>query len=148
METFTCGECGETVERRKAGPHKSVHVRQAKAKYIYPESDPKHPYLYGACRGCGQTSLMKVHGAGYCSLTCSQAGSRNSVWAGEDAGYLALHGRIYRILGKASERRCMCGERARDWANLTGDYADTYDYTAMCRRCHRRYDNARKSLEA
>lgn len=147
-DTISCEICGQIVERRKAGPHKSVHVRQAKSRYIYPPSDPKHPYRWANCKGCGDRSLMKVHGAGYCSLACSQLGDRNSRWTGGAAGYIAQHQRVYVALGRAADRECsVCGDRAREWANLTGDYADTYDYAAMCARCHRRYDNARRSME-
>ena len=32
-----------------------------------------------------------------------------------------------------------------DWANLTGDYPNPDGYERMCRSCHRRYDNARRT---
>lgn len=147
METNTCDICGASVEKRKAGPHKSVHVRQAKAKYIYKDGDRKHPYHWDECKECGKRALMKVRGAGFCSLSCSQMGSRNSMVNRDPDGYAANHRKVSEALGKASGRRCMCGERAAHWANLTGNYVDTYDYTAMCARCHNRYDRARRSME-
>jgi len=30
-----------------------------------------------------------------------------------------------------------------DWANLTGNYENIYDYSRMCRICHRAYDKTR-----
>jgi hypothetical protein len=34
-----------------------------------------------------------------------------------------------------------------EWANLTGDYHNPGDYAPMCGTCHKRYDQARKSME-
>lgn len=55
---------------------------------------------------------------------------------------LALHKRIHRQHGKASDRKCIeCGNRARDWSNETGKYTDKIeDYVPRCRKCHTRKD--------
>jgi hypothetical protein len=34
-----------------------------------------------------------------------------------------------------------------DWANLTGNYDDIWDFAPMCRLCHSHYDYARRSME-
>lgn len=76
-----------------------------------------------------------------------QRGPKNALWKGDQAGYKALHLRVYAERGKASTCS-VCGrsdtEATYDWANLTGNYADTKDYAAMCRKCHRAYDKARR----
>ena len=58
--------------------------------------------------------------------------------------YAALHLRVQTIRG--TDSKCdTCGttdpERAYDWANLTGNYADPWDYDRLCRSCHWKLDN-------
>lgn len=114
------------------------------AKYRYKPGDTKHPQEQVTCELCGTVAWVKK-GSRFCSKSCAQSGSNNSVWRGEGAGYLALHGRVYRKRGPAREFVCACGKQAREWANLTGHYDDTQDYTAMCSKCHHRYDAARRA---
>ena len=76
-----------------------------------------------------------------------RAGERSCHWKGDSAGYTALHYRLRNIRG--SPQKCeICGRTEdglyHEWANLTGNYADIYDYKRMCRSCHRRFDLARK----
>jgi hypothetical protein len=64
-----------------------------------------------------------------------QHGPANSTWRGEEAGYDALHARVYRAKGFPS--KCEnCGEsdplRRYEWANQTGNYLDIEDYKRMC----------------
>jgi len=86
-------------------------------------------------------------------MTCSDS---NSV------GYRALHSRIARELGKASDHYCRCGARASQWAYDHRDSHELVDprcgpyslnlarYSAMCRSCHVRLDlrNARAARAA
>ena len=77
----------------------------------------------------------------------NQWGANNSSWKGDDASYQALHLRVEAVRGAPPEcSRCGTSDPTLtyDWANLTGNYADTNDYERMCRSCHRRYDNARR----
>ena len=59
---------------------------------------------------------------------------------------LALHKRLYRKYGKASDRECIdCGKTARDWSNTTGNYTDNIkDYVPRCRKCHVKADEGWK----
>jgi hypothetical protein len=68
------------------------------------------------------------------------------------APYQRAHAEVKRLRGQASEHTCPCGQPASDWAyQFTGetlrapDGSHPYslnpnDYTAMCRRCHIRFD--------
>jgi AraC-like DNA-binding protein len=75
-------------------------------------------------------------------------GEKNPNWKGNDAGYEAMHTRLHRRRGKASECS-VCGTRDRrhkyDWANLSGRYDDPDDYAQMCRKCHIAFDAGRRS---
>jgi hypothetical protein len=55
---------------------------------------------------------------------------------------LALHKRLYKKYGKASEFDCVdCPKKAADWSNETGDYTDDVkDYRPRCRSCHLKLD--------
>jgi hypothetical protein len=86
----------------------------------------------------------------------------NSRWKGDQAGYHAVHDRLRRRRGKASDHACVgCGEKARDWAydytcpdeavwlerNLVYSH-DVDRYQPMCTSCHRLQDNAhRRDIE-
>lgn len=55
--------------------------------------------------------------------------------------YLRIHEQITRERGAASNRMCSCGKRAKDWAWFHNtDPEDVYNYTPLCRSCHRKYD--------
>ena len=75
-----------------------------------------------------------------------QSGAANHAWRGAAAGYKALHLRVATVRGKPS--RCAACERTDDeykyeWASLTKDYANVYDYVRLCVPCHRRFDGRR-----
>jgi hypothetical protein len=123
-------------------------VRQrAKAKYIYIESDPKHPREWIVCSVCGKDALVKAHGKGFCSKSCAQKGANNSMVTGKPNEYLGLHLRLNAERGKADHCVWGCESARYEWANLTDDYEDFDDYAQMCKECHQRYDFARKIME-
>ncbi len=76
-------------------------------------------------------------------------------WTGSDATYTAVHQRLKKVRGKASERACVdCGSPARQWSythddprelhSELGPYsADLDRYEARCVSCHKRFDLAR-----
>jgi hypothetical protein len=49
---------------------------------------------------------------------------------------------VYRERGKAAECIWGCQAPCYEWANLTGDYLDVWDYAPMCKPCHKRFDGA------
>lgn len=113
---------------------------------MYPKGG-KHPHEWINCTSCGERALVRAHGKGFCSVRCAQSGENNSTWRGDDAGYTAVHGRVYRAKSKATS--CLFGDHPGpfDWANLLGDYPDTADYAQMCRSCHAGYDNAVRKMQ-
>jgi hypothetical protein len=70
-------------------------------------------------------------------------------WKGDQVGYQALHCRIRKARGKASQHKCSaeCGRQAYDWAQIhTESGFDVWaDYVPLCRRCHIAYDRRGKS---
>ena len=71
-------------------------------------------------------------------------------WKGDQAGYQALHRRVYRRRGKASccEHCGVQGQKRYEWATKHGtDGTDVMDYISLCRACHRLYDFGRLTLE-
>lgn len=79
-----------------------------------------------------------------------QSGENNNNWRGDEAGYQALHKRLYALHGKP-DRCTVCGTTTAavfDYANLTGNYADPDDYAAMCRSCHARHDGKIANLQS
>ena len=77
-----------------------------------------------------------------------QRGAKNARWKGDEAGYQAMHLRLYATRGRPFPCS-VCGTttaRAYDWANLTGNFSDTSDYAPMCRSCHWKHDGKVKNL--
>ena len=79
-----------------------------------------------------------------------QVGVLNHMWKGKGAGYQAKHLRIQTLRGRP--KKCeVCGtdnpKKMYDWANLTGNYDNPKDYARMCRSCHIKYDNARRTIQ-
>jgi hypothetical protein len=103
------------------------------------------------CPRCDKMALVFAKGKGFCSRSCAAKGARpwiegekNGRWLGNDAGYQAMHIRVYKLRGKA-DHCSKCGtDRPEDgryeWANLTGKLEDPFDYAPMCVPCHRRFD--------
>ena len=60
----------------------------------------------------------------------------------ENPSKLALHKRLYRKYGKASEHKCVdCNNQARDWSCENENYTDNIkDYRPRCRKCHVKKD--------
>src|ERR1017187_7317964 len=147
--TWNCPECGTGVaEPKRRGPHLSACRRSKNAQYEYPKG-PDHPHEWITCRVCLTRALVKAHGKGFCSKQCSQLGENNSAkWLGSAASYGAVHQRVYRTRGRAEACAWGCASQRRyEWANLTGELHDVFDYTEMCKRCHQRFDFARSTME-
>lgn len=76
----------------------------------------------------------------------NQFGAANSSWRGDEAGYQALHLRVDSARGKPM--RCDWCEDTNgsryEWANLTGDYTNVWDFVRLCVSCHRTYDAKRR----
>lgn len=74
-----------------------------------------------------------------------QQGEKNAYWGGKhgQVTYEAYHYRVIAKRGKPSA--CVdCGTVKKslnyDWANITGNFADIYDYKRLCRSCHSKMD--------
>lgn len=105
------------------------------------------------CPACGVNALVLAAGKGFCSYSCSKRGKNHpgygktgedSIrWIGDAAGYMAMHGRVRKIRGRADHcSQCGLNEPGKryEWASLTHNYGDPNDYAPMCKLCHRRYD--------
>ena len=64
-------------------------------------------------------------------------------WGGDNVSILALHRRIHRQYGSASNYQCVdCGKKAKDWSNEKEKYtSNVMDYKPRCRSCHVKRDN-------
>ena len=77
----------------------------------------------------------------------SYRGSLSPSWKEDDVTYMGAHARVHRERGKANY--CVmtdCKKKGKrfEWANLTGKYADVWDYIAMCSSCHSFFDRGWK----
>jgi len=68
-----------------------------------------------------------------------RSGEHHPLWKGDDVGYEAIHGWVYRQLGKASScERCGALESKRfQWHNKSHLYKrDISDWESLCAKCH------------
>jgi len=78
-----------------------------------------------------------------------QSGELNHQWKGDKAGYAAFHYRVESIRGKPKE--CvMCKTTHKndkyEWANLTGNYKNPFEYIRVCSSCHKKIDKIIKNI--
>lgn len=84
----------------------------------------------------------------------NEPGERHHGWVGDSVSYRALHTRVMKARGRASDHQCIdCGRRAEQWSYdhecpnerhaEQGVYSTNIDhYQPRCRSCHKRFDNA------
>lgn len=90
-------------------------------------------------------AFMKRHGIkARVAAKRDQCGSKNSSWKQDATHYTTLHNRVEAARGRP--KYCtVCGEndpaKRYEWASLTKNYADIYDYQRMCKTCHVRFDD-------
>jgi hypothetical protein len=91
----------------------------------------------------------------YCSRKCTfkyknnlkflehakKRGMENHNWKGDTAGYKALHLRITQERGKAKQCLFGKGHKFVEWANVSGEYQNVFDYIPLCRKCHQKFDD-------
>lgn len=99
--------------------------------------------------GVSHTSIWRVmhrHGIATRCRGGELFGPDHPKWKGDGAGYGGFHDRVKRLRG--TPQRCdRCGTtdpaKVYDWACLDDDYTDPWNFSRMCRTCHKLYDNAR-----
>jgi len=76
-----------------------------------------------------------------------QFGAKNKNWKGDNAGYAALHRRLYHSQPKCCEICGTTNEKKRyEWANISGKFNDPSDYKRMCKSCHSRHDKIIRNI--
>ncbi len=81
-------------------------------------------------------------------------GAESPYWVGDRAGYRAVHGRLLRLRGRASQFECVdCGGRGEDWSYDHTDPNPGFDhrgcpystdlsrYQPRCKSCHANFDD-------
>lgn len=134
----------------------SMH-RHRWAKYRSTEN-PTRPRRVCSIEGCDRL----FYGRGYCSRHWEKwhkYGDPLFVFH-DGLGYMAMHGRVREIRGRAPDYTCVrCGRRAYEWAYDHSDpneliytqgtarlpfSRDVNRYMPMCRSCHSRFDKEHK----
>lgn len=167
-ETPPCSVPGCAAKVRARGVCSTHYDRLIRTGSV--ELKPREPQLC-SIEGCDQPHLTK----GLCNkhrLRLDRHGSTDHVsdrtgpthprWAGDSAGYIAVHGRIHRRRGHANTHACVqCGEQADEWAYDHSDPNERRDdplgrpystdpqrYEPLCFSCHRLRDSPRAAWRA
>lgn len=97
------------------------------------------------CEACGKRVLARIgkQPPRFCSRSCAKTGKFHPAWKGNEADYSSMHWRVRRLRGSADHCE-RCGRSgpgtSYEWASLTRNYGDIWDYEQMCKACHVAYD--------
>lgn len=68
-------------------------------------------------------------------------GSANGHWKGDNASYRAFHYRVRNERGIPTQcENCDKPKGRLEWHNVSGNYADPFDYVSLCSSCHKHAD--------
>lgn len=153
----TCKICGNGFDSYNLNPQYCSRTCKAESQSV--QIDPETvEHFYWWCDmtqkeiadqlGTSQKvihSLMRRHGIETrTAKKRNQTGPNNDSWKGDEAGYQAFHLRVSRMRGKPQKCSACSTEdpdKNYDWANMTGDYSDIWDYKRLCRSCHAQHDH-------
>lgn len=97
------------------------------------------------CKVCGKQ--LSRYNAIYCKehKGLAYTGDKHPKWKGNNVGYGALHGWVYKELGKATKcKECGSTENVQ-WANKSHEYKrDIKDWVQLCSKCHLQYDGYKR----
>lgn len=138
--------------------------RRRKRHDANPGMQTRHPIAGKTCNAESCDKPMEVGKSGYCrmhdlrlkvrgDLDFEMRGENHPAWSGDEATYYAIHQRVRRELGAASNQRCVdCGGRAAQWSYDRMDEAQRVDpqlgpystdlshYEPRCVSCHKKFD--------
>lgn len=154
------------VKHHRLDPDEAIACMRAagiEPKGPYPGSHRPWP---GVCMTCGADVAPRLNdirrGQGGCRPCryVKTSGSSHHMWAGDGASYQAVHQRIRKQRGKASEHQCVQCEGKQAAAHWAYDHSDPNErvgtdggcelsystdpmrYQPMCTPCHKAYDLA------
>lgn len=149
----TCSpKCRAQLREKERGPTKGRAPREYPAELVEKirsqyESGATIKEIQADTKGIKVQNVIRRYGIKTRNTAKrDQWGENNSSWKGDHAKYAALHLRVEAARGKPQQCEvCAVATPGRyEWANLTGQYTDIYDYQRMCVSCHRQYDAARR----
>ena len=85
----------------------------------------------------------KIRNSNYHKNIKGRKGSENYYWKGDDAKYGSIHGWVNKNFNLPKKcELCGCTDKKLEWSNKDHKYKrEISDWQAVCRSCHRRYDN-------
>lgn len=149
----TCSpKCRAELREIEHGPTKGAPLRDypeelvSRVRSMY-ESGHSLTEIQQVVKGAKVQNIVRRYGiATRPAIKRDQSGSNNHMWKGDRASYKALHLRVSSVRGKPSVcSACETTSGRFEWANLTGDYGNVYDFIRLCVGCHRKMDSFRRS---
>lgn len=146
--------CTTHYNRTKTGQSMDDPVRPYKREHL-PCVVDGCPNLDVASHGHCTTHILRLRRHGSTDAR-PQHETDHPRWSGDNASYSAVHQRVRKAKGPASDHRCVdCGGRAEHWSytqddpnemqSTFGAYStDAARYVPRCVRCHKRFDLAQK----
>lgn len=124
-----------------------AHVAEIGQLYAVGRSQSEIAQQYGVLQSA-VWNLMRRHGIEARPASQNHGNPPARSPEGAEPGYRALHDRVRRLRGTPSRcEQCATADPSKryEWANLTGNYADPWDYERMCKPCHARFDTHRRN---
>ena len=141
-DAIKCKTCGAIFYDYKSNHRKycSMSCRNVMWSKIIKNDHPKH--WLGKHRSEETKQKIRMN-----SDQLGKKGEKHPAWRGNNTKYVGLHSRVYRARGtKKICEICKTSDKNKtyEWANLTGNYKDIYDYKRMCKKCHKKYDSKKR----
>lgn len=112
-------------------------------KYRYFKGDSRS-YELKICPTCKKETWIDKNGL-YCSRECRRKPT-TKMYLLERKLYHHYHYEVRKSRGKADSCVNGCKTTRYEWANLTEQYDNIYDYISMCTACHNRFDTFRVAV--
>lgn len=103
-------------------------------------------YQYLPCEDCGKLRWSHIYKGvpkRYCR-SCAKKGERSGAWKGVNAGFVPIHLKLNRDLGKANhcEFNSLHISTTFHWANKNHSISrNPNDYISLCAKCHTKFDS-------
>jgi len=135
-----CEVCGVEFEKPASCSVKDWQTRKFCSAKCYGQSKVGKP--------SPGKPFAKGHAAWNRGMVGYKAGEANHQWAGDKAGYMAVHAWVRKHFPKTGCQHCGATDRKTQWANISGEYRrDRDDWIELCVPCHKKYDLARVRAE-
>lgn len=119
-----------------------INIKKAISLYEKGHTQSEVAHILGTTQKVIYARFKKIGYVSRKAIKRNQTRENNDSWKGSSAGYAALHYRVQKLRGLPNYCS-MCETKTAkrfEWANMTGEYTNVFDYVRLCKSCHSKFD--------